>query len=247
MYEAVYLAATFAAGPGEVVPLVATWQGALRDLQIHGFALLMILGRQPATVACTTSRLPGPGPGSCALACLVGLNLAVAGEATGLVLMRLAGHAWAGLWYASVLLLTGCVDRPVVNWRVFGRAAGPDRSLKFVRAAYAWLLVSLAMLVLLPAYQFAVLPASPGQRGRQDGVLPRLLRGDPSRHHSRVRQPDDHGRGRQGCPRPERRSDPRRLTRLWVPFLLAQRRRAACGWSARRPPTGSTGCSPWPG
>ena len=44
VYETVYVAATFRAGPGELVPLVATWQGALRDLQIHGFALLMILG-----------------------------------------------------------------------------------------------------------------------------------------------------------------------------------------------------------
>ena len=42
--EAVYVAATFRAGPAELVPLVATWQGALRDLQIHGFAGLMILG-----------------------------------------------------------------------------------------------------------------------------------------------------------------------------------------------------------
>src|SRR5262249_49846980 len=33
-----------------------------------------------------------------------------------------------------------------------------DRSLKFLRTAYGWLLVSLAMTVLLPAYQFAFLP-----------------------------------------------------------------------------------------
>src|SRR5262249_34355355 len=33
-----------------------------------------------------------------------------------------------------------------------------DRSLKFLRAAYVWLLVSLGMLVLLPAHQFFLLP-----------------------------------------------------------------------------------------
>jgi hypothetical protein len=67
--------------------------------------------------------------------------------------MRVAGHAWAGVWYGSVLLLTATVGALLWNWRVFGRAADPDRSLKFLRAAYAWLLVSLGMLVLLPAHR----------------------------------------------------------------------------------------------
>src|SRR5262249_53364697 len=40
--EAFYLAATLAAaGPEQLLSLVATWQGALREMQIHGFALLM--------------------------------------------------------------------------------------------------------------------------------------------------------------------------------------------------------------
>src|SRR5262249_51693766 len=43
--EAAYLAATLAAGSrDELLALVATWQPALRDVQIHGFALLMVLG-----------------------------------------------------------------------------------------------------------------------------------------------------------------------------------------------------------
>src|SRR5262249_45674458 len=44
VYEAVYLVATASAADDQLVPLVATWQGALREIQIHGFALLMILG-----------------------------------------------------------------------------------------------------------------------------------------------------------------------------------------------------------
>src|SRR5262249_33078213 len=43
VYETVYLAATLAE-PERLLTLVATWQGPLRDIQIHGFALLMILG-----------------------------------------------------------------------------------------------------------------------------------------------------------------------------------------------------------
>jgi hypothetical protein len=157
VYETLYLAATFRAGPGELVPLVATWQGALRDFQIHGFAALMILGVSQRLLP-HMYGFPAPSRRVSLLA-LVGLNPAVIGEATGLVLMRLDSRAWAGLWYASVLLFAGCAVALVWNWKVFGRAGEADRGLKFVRAGYAWLLVSLAMLVALPAYQFALLPA----------------------------------------------------------------------------------------
>lgn len=44
------------------------------------------------------------------------------------------------------------------NWRIYGRTPEPDRSLKFLRVAYGWLLASLGMLVFLPAYQFVLLP-----------------------------------------------------------------------------------------
>jgi hypothetical protein len=155
--EALYLRATLAAGSQEeLVDLVATWQGALRDVQIHGFALLMILGVSQRMLH-NFYGFPAPNV-RLSLAVLACLNLGVAGEATGLVLMRSAGHAWAGLWYASTVLLTGSVLTLAWNWRIFGPAAEPDRSLKFVRAAYAWLLISLGMLLALPVYQFLVLP-----------------------------------------------------------------------------------------
>jgi hypothetical protein len=157
VYEAVYLSATLASpNRDHLLGLVAEWQGALRDIQIHGFAMLMILGvsqrmfhhfygfPRPATLL--------------SAAALVFLNLAVAGEASGLILMRGDSRGWAVLWYGSVLLLTGMVVAMVCNWRIYGRAGESDRSLKFLRAAYAWLLISLAMLVLLPVYQFVVLP-----------------------------------------------------------------------------------------
>jgi len=73
------------------------------------------------------------------------------------VLMGAVNRAWAGLWYASAFLLTGTVVALLWNWRVFGRAAEGDRSLKFLRAAYIWLLISLGMLILLPAHLFILL------------------------------------------------------------------------------------------
>lgn len=218
VYETVYVAATFRAGPGELVPLVAAWQGALRDLQIHGFALLMILGVSQRMLPhmfgfpASSRRL--------AVACLVGLNLAVVGEATGLVLMRLAGRGWAGLWYLSVLLLTACVTALVVNWRVFGRAGEPHRSLKFVRAAYLWLLVSLAMLVALPAYQFAVLPAINPDAGAVKMGFSHAYYG-ATRHAITVGFVSLMIVGVAAKVVPVLRgADARRLTGLWVPFVL---------------------------
>jgi hypothetical protein len=155
--EALYLRATLAAASREeLVALVAGWQGALRDVQIHGFALLMILGVSQRVLH-HFYGLSEPDRRLSAVA-LVCLNVAVLGEALGLCLMRGAGHAWAALWYASAWLLAGSVAALVWDWRVFGATEEADRSLKFIRAAYAWLLLSLALLLLLPAYQFAVLP-----------------------------------------------------------------------------------------
>jgi hypothetical protein len=150
VYETVYLAATLAATGPDLLRLVATWQAPLRDAQIHGFALLIILG--------VSHRLfphfygfPQPARWRSWFA-LFALNAAVAGEMAGLILMRTNGHAWAALWYASVLVLAGTTLLLVHGWRLFSPPQESDRGLKFLRAAYVWLFVSLGMLVLLPAY-----------------------------------------------------------------------------------------------
>jgi hypothetical protein len=154
-YETVYLAATLSVtAPDQLVPLVATWQAPLRDIQIHGFALLMILGVSQRLFH-HFYGLPAPSRRVSRLA-LAALNLAIPGEVAGLVLLRTAGHEWAILWYGSVLLLTAAVGLLLWDWRLFSAPKETDRSLKFLRAAYVWLLVSLGILVLLPAYQSAV-------------------------------------------------------------------------------------------
>src|SRR5579883_2375922 len=108
VYEAAYLATTLtAADAGQLVNLVATWQGALRDVQIHGFALLMILGVSQRMFP-HFYGLPTPNR-TIGWAALATLDAAVIGEATGLILMRAVGHGWAALWYASVLLLAGSI------------------------------------------------------------------------------------------------------------------------------------------
>jgi hypothetical protein len=156
VYECAYLAATLNATGADLVPLVATWQAPLRDLQIHGFATLMILGVSQRLLH-HVYGFPPPAVRLSRVALII-LNLAVLGEAAGLVFMRLHDRGWAGLWYGSVLALTVAAAALVINWRIFStRPPETDRSLKFVLTAYAWLFVSLAMLVALPAYQFGLL------------------------------------------------------------------------------------------
>jgi hypothetical protein len=157
IYETVYLAATLhTTDHDQLIRLVATYQGALRDVQIHGFALLMILGVSQR-IFHNFYGLRAPNR-NLSLIALTFLNLAIVGEVAGLILMRLAGRHWAGVWYLSALILAVTVVVLVANWHIFGRAIEPDRSLKILRVAYVWLFVSLAMLVLLPVYQFIVLP-----------------------------------------------------------------------------------------
>lgn len=158
VFEAVYLYATLAAASRQdLIALVATWQGPLRDIQIHGFALLIILGVSQRLLP-SMFGFPAPNP-RVSLGALIGINLAVVGEVVALVMMRGAPGPWAGLWLASILVLTGSVALLVWNLGVFRPVAEADRSLKFLRAAYSWLLLSLVLLLLVPVYQFALLPS----------------------------------------------------------------------------------------
>jgi hypothetical protein len=154
VYESIYLAATLTVEGPPLMALVQTWQAPLRDVQIHGFAMLMILGvsqRLFHPMYC----LPAPNPRRAAWA-LALLNAAVIGEAAGLILRRLAGNGWTALWYGAVLVLAATTLWLVRDWHLYVRAKDSDRSLKFLRTAYVWLFVSLAMLVLLPVYQFGL-------------------------------------------------------------------------------------------
>jgi hypothetical protein len=156
VYETIYFGATVWAADAEALrSLVATWQGALRDTQIHGFAMLMILGVSQRVFP-HFYGFPVP-HARWSLGLLPIVNLAVVGECASLVLMQRAGHGWAALWYGSVLVLAVSVALLVRDWRIFAPVSESDRSLKFLRTAYAWLFVSLGLLVLLPGYQLGLL------------------------------------------------------------------------------------------
>ncbi|MDX9754441.1 MAG: NnrS family protein, partial [bacterium] len=157
IYAGLLFAATaFAATEEALLSVIATWQAPLREIQIHGFAMLMILGvSQRMFPNFYGFKKPNP---TFSLIVLAILNLSLLGIVAGFYLMRTASPAWAGLWYTSILALTGSVAALVWGWRLDQRPEDWDRSLKFLRMAYVWLHISLAMLVLLPLYQFVFLP-----------------------------------------------------------------------------------------
>lgn len=158
VYETLLLTATLQATDRDrLLNLVAAWQGPMREIQIHGFAMMMILGVSQRFFP-NFYGFPTPSTVKSRIA-LVLLNASIVGEALGLILMRKLGHTWAGLWYGSVLTLAGAVLFLVWDWKLFGPSEETDRSLKFLRTAYIWLFVSLGMVVALPIYQYVLLPA----------------------------------------------------------------------------------------
>ncbi|HLV01554.1 MAG TPA: NnrS family protein, partial [Acidobacteriota bacterium] len=140
-----------AASRADLLYYISTYQTPLRDLQIHGLALFMILG-------VSIRMLPAlfdvaPVPRGRAWKALVILVLGLLGEIFFFVLFHTTGNViWAfALLGAWVLLAIGVVSI-VLHWKLWRPFPAQDRSAKFVRTAYLWLLVSLAMLILMPIY-----------------------------------------------------------------------------------------------
>ncbi len=137
---------------GQLLWYVATYQAPLRDLQIHGMALCMIFGVSLRLLPAWFGAPPVRRPWAWAAWFLtVG---AVISETVLFIAYRHTGGHWiaAGLilpWLA-LIAAAACLALP---WRLWRPLPVRDPSGKFVRAAYAWLVVSLLMLLLLPAYQ----------------------------------------------------------------------------------------------
>lgn len=144
---------TMAAGSrDELLWYIATYQAPLRDMQIHGLALFMILG---VSVRMLPAMFGLPRVGDRRL--WTGFVLLVAGvvfEISIFIAYRWTGnHALAGLLLLAWLCIAIGVLIVALPWKLWRPMPTHDRSAKFVRAAYGWLAVSLMMLLLLPVYQ----------------------------------------------------------------------------------------------
>jgi len=133
---------------------IATYQAPLRDVQIHGMAMLMIFGvglrMFPALFGFAEVR---PRRGWWAYRLLVA---AVVLEVGLFLAYRVTeSRAFAGAMLAPWLMLPVGAWLLIGGWRPWRSAGGPDRadrSRKFIRAAFVWLFVSFALLLAMPGY-----------------------------------------------------------------------------------------------
>lgn len=201
-----------AASPGQLLWYVSTYQAPLRDLQVHGLALFMILGVSMRMLPALLG-LPeiGPRRGWIALAMV---TAAVVGECLVFVVYRWTQlHAVAALLMIPWLLLVAGIGLVVLPWKLWRplptAEARADRIGKFVRAAYAWLAASLLMLLMLPVYQWVSgIPFSHAYYGAirhaiTVGFISLMIMGMAAKI-----VPTLNG------------VDPRGLSRLWGPFVL---------------------------
>jgi len=133
---------------------IATYQAPLRDVQIHGMAMLMIFGvglrMFPALFgfAEVRPRRAWWAYGLLATAVVLEVGLFLAYRAT-------ETRAFAGAMLTPWLMLpTGAwlLIGGWKPWRSAGAAGEADRSRKFVRAAFVWLFVSFGLLLAMPGY-----------------------------------------------------------------------------------------------
>ena len=136
---------------------LATFNIPYRDIELLGFAIVMILGvslrflpqayglREPSR-RWISFLFWGVNA-----SILFGVLLFIGGMTTGNHWL-LTGH-----WLTTIVLLAIAAGSPF-QYRLFGPVPDNerDRSLKFVRAAYLWFILATAMLVFAPIYNFAV-------------------------------------------------------------------------------------------
>ena len=136
---------------GDLVPRIALIDGPLRELQLMGFAAFMIAGVSQRLLPAVFG-LPRPRVNRSSLIfglMTVALLLGIASY-EALLLTRRPVFA-IGLQAAAMLMPVWAVLL-VRQIGIFGQAERPDRTLKFIRAAYVWLLLAAAMMPFLLVY-----------------------------------------------------------------------------------------------
>lgn len=222
--EAALTHATLTAASREaLLAVVSTYQGALRDIQIHGFGLLIILG-VGLRMFPVLFGLHRPSERLQRLALPV-LIAAVIGAAAFVVLMqRTHNRAWAWPLYATTLVLASTSIGLTLRWGILARPAEHDRSSKFVRAAVFWLHASMVLAVLAPLHMYVLLPAMGGlsESGRHAAEI-----GFSHAYYGAVRHAMTAGfislmiLGMAAKVVPTLNGvDVRRLRPLWLPFVL---------------------------
>lgn len=182
-------------------------QPALRDMQFHGLALCMILGVCLRTLP---HFYDAPRPsGTVSRAVLVLINLAVASEVVlGLFFSVTENEFLDQAIVLSHLTLLVASLLFICSFRLWSEFPETDRSSKFIRTAYLWLVLSMIMLSAMP---FLPLSSSADSHAYLGSVRHAFTVGFVSlmiMGHAAKVVPTLNG------------IDPAKLSRLMLPFLL---------------------------
>lgn len=136
---------------------LATYNIPYRDVQLLGIAVVMILG---VSLKFLPHAYDFRVPSRVWQAFLFwGVNGAILSGVVLFVAGMTGGNHWLLMlqWLTTITLLVVAIGTPF-QFRLFGAVpqSEQDRSLKFIRAAYVWFIVAIAMLVFTPIYNFGI-------------------------------------------------------------------------------------------
>jgi NnrS protein len=146
-----FFAKLFAADERQMVMRIALIDGPLRDIQLLGFAALIIAGVSQRFVPLVYGLKPPRRDHFKSIFWIIngGLLLNVASY---VLLLRTFNPIFAIPLEISYLAMPVWAILLARQIGIFSSPQRPDRSFKFIRAAYVWLLVAAAMLPLFPVY-----------------------------------------------------------------------------------------------
>lgn len=146
-----FFAEATAANLEETVLRTALLDSPLRDIQLLGFAALIIAGVSQRFVP-VVYGLGQPKHGHQKLIFWL-MNGSLLLDVASYVALLTTGNPFFGFTLElSYFLMVLWAVLLVIQLRIFTRTARPDRSWKFIRAAYIWLLVALIMMPFLMPY-----------------------------------------------------------------------------------------------
>lgn len=146
-----FFAKATAGTQGELIRRIALIDGPLRDIQVLGFAALVIAGVSQRFVPRVYALAPPKRDRLNLIFALMNLSLVL--DIISYVTV-LTTHNWffaIGLEVAYLMMPVWAVLL-AGQLGVFKKPGNSDRSFKFIRAAYLWLIVATAMMPLFPLY-----------------------------------------------------------------------------------------------
>lgn len=140
-----FFAKATAASQQALIGRIALIDGPLRDIQLFGFAALIIAGVSQRFVPVVYGLGNPKRDRQGLIFALINASLLLDVISYVLVVSTRRLYFAVGLELAYILMLVWALLL-VKQLRIFAPSAQPDRTLKFIRAAYTWLVVAMAML-----------------------------------------------------------------------------------------------------